>query len=358
MSAEVLSSWKEIAAYLRRGRRTVQRWERELGLPVRRPRGRERGTVFAWPREIDTWLQENPAPPAGNRRQNARVVRHTASIRPAASPRLLMSPELLDLISAHGSQSFAVFDREMRYIHASRRWISERGLEDIEITGLCHYDLFPEIPQRWRTEAVRCLAGETASSQEDSYLRADGRRTSLRWALYPWHEPDGEVGGLVLFVDRIDPLKRVTQALMESEERYRALLAAAEHGVLLIDSDAVILECNARATQILGFQARELVGASVLDPRWQILEENGEQFAAQDCPAVIALRSGQPQRGALMGVCRPDGGASWITVNCEPLFSPGNSTPYGVLVAFREFSAPWTRETAAQRSHLKRRELS
>ena len=55
-SADVLNSWKEIAAYLRRGVRTVQRWERELNLPVRRPRNRSRSAVIALCSDIDAWL--------------------------------------------------------------------------------------------------------------------------------------------------------------------------------------------------------------------------------------------------------------------------------------------------------------
>jgi hypothetical protein len=54
--ADVLNSWKEIAAYLRRGVRTVQRWERELNLPVRRPRNRSRSAVIALCSDIDAWL--------------------------------------------------------------------------------------------------------------------------------------------------------------------------------------------------------------------------------------------------------------------------------------------------------------
>ena len=58
--ATVLNSWKEIAAYLGRGVRTAQRWERELALPVRRPRGKDRSAVFAVPGEIDGWLAKCP----------------------------------------------------------------------------------------------------------------------------------------------------------------------------------------------------------------------------------------------------------------------------------------------------------
>ena len=54
--ADVLNSWKEIAAYLRRGVRTVQRWERDLNLPVRRPRNRSRSAVIALCSDIDSWL--------------------------------------------------------------------------------------------------------------------------------------------------------------------------------------------------------------------------------------------------------------------------------------------------------------
>ena len=54
--SEVLNSWKEIAVYLGRGVRTAQRWERELQLPVRRPRERSRSAVIAFRSELDRWL--------------------------------------------------------------------------------------------------------------------------------------------------------------------------------------------------------------------------------------------------------------------------------------------------------------
>src|SRR4051812_45550618 len=50
-----LDSWKEIAAYLGRGIRTVQRWEREEGLPVHRLVHADRGSVFADPTELNEW---------------------------------------------------------------------------------------------------------------------------------------------------------------------------------------------------------------------------------------------------------------------------------------------------------------
>jgi hypothetical protein len=53
----VLTSWKEIAQYVSKGVRTVQRWERELGFPVRRTKRGTKSIVLAIPGEIDVWVQ-------------------------------------------------------------------------------------------------------------------------------------------------------------------------------------------------------------------------------------------------------------------------------------------------------------
>jgi hypothetical protein len=56
----VLNSWKEIADYMGRGVRTIQRYERDLGLPVHRPAGKSRSAVIAFADEIDQWMRKGP----------------------------------------------------------------------------------------------------------------------------------------------------------------------------------------------------------------------------------------------------------------------------------------------------------
>jgi len=57
----LLNSWKEIAIYMGRSERTVQRWEKRFGLPVRRPAGRSRSAVIALPSEIQAWFRTVPS---------------------------------------------------------------------------------------------------------------------------------------------------------------------------------------------------------------------------------------------------------------------------------------------------------
>jgi hypothetical protein len=55
-----LAGWKEIAQYLGKGVRTVQRYEREMGLPVRRPAAKSRAAVVATRVELDAWVTASP----------------------------------------------------------------------------------------------------------------------------------------------------------------------------------------------------------------------------------------------------------------------------------------------------------
>jgi hypothetical protein len=71
--AKVLTSWKEIATYLCKGVRTVQRWEQTLGLPVQRPNGKPKGIVFAARDDLDKWLATNWA---------QRLIETTSSFKP------------------------------------------------------------------------------------------------------------------------------------------------------------------------------------------------------------------------------------------------------------------------------------
>jgi hypothetical protein len=53
----VLTCWKDIAQYVGKSVRTLQRWERESGFSVRRTKSREKGGILAIPREIDSWVK-------------------------------------------------------------------------------------------------------------------------------------------------------------------------------------------------------------------------------------------------------------------------------------------------------------
>src|SRR5262247_2728494 len=82
-----LDSWKEIAAYLGRGVTTVQRWEKEEGLPVHRLLHQSLSSVFAYTHELDAW----------------RECRKLS--KPAATTTAAPVPEVIELIPDVGSSA-------------------------------------------------------------------------------------------------------------------------------------------------------------------------------------------------------------------------------------------------------------
>jgi len=60
LAGEQLWSWKEIAAYLQKDIRTVQRWERLRGLPVHRLPGGHRRAIYSLKSELDKWARDTP----------------------------------------------------------------------------------------------------------------------------------------------------------------------------------------------------------------------------------------------------------------------------------------------------------
>ena len=55
----ILNGWKEIASYLGRGVRTVQRWEILYRMPVHRPAERDRSAIVAFSDELDAWVKQS-----------------------------------------------------------------------------------------------------------------------------------------------------------------------------------------------------------------------------------------------------------------------------------------------------------
>lgn len=121
----------------------------------------------------------------------------------------------------------AMFDREMRYIQASDRWCSDHGLAQSEIVGRSHYEIFPDVPERWKELLRRCLAGETFRSEEDLFERADGRRTWLRWEIRPWGRPNAPPAGVLIFSEDITGRKQAEETLRDQHERLQAIVATA-----------------------------------------------------------------------------------------------------------------------------------
>ncbi|MEW6208677.1 MAG: PAS domain S-box protein [Acidobacteriota bacterium] len=143
--------------------------------------------------------------------------------RKRAEAALRESETRLQLFIRHAPAALAMFDRDMRYLAVSRRWMADYGLGDEEITGRSHYDIFPEIPERWKEVHRRGMAGEIVRADEDRFDRTDGSSQWLRWEVRPWHTDSGEVGGIVIFTEDISSRKQAEEALRHQARQLASL---------------------------------------------------------------------------------------------------------------------------------------
>ncbi|MDR3578086.1 MAG: PAS domain S-box protein [Anaerolineaceae bacterium] len=129
------------------------------------------------------------------------------------------SRHTLQLFVENAPAAIAMFDLDMRYLAASRRYMLDYRLEAQDLTGHSHYEIFPEIPERWKEIHRRCLAGATEKCEEDSFPRQDGSLEWVRWEIRPWYSASGDIGGIVLFSEVTTEHKQTLEKLRQSESQ-------------------------------------------------------------------------------------------------------------------------------------------
>jgi PAS domain S-box-containing protein len=152
-----------------------------------------------------------------------------------------------------------MLDSEMRYLQVSDRWCADYSLRSDEMVGRSHYEVFPDIPERWKEIHRRCLAGETLRGDEDRWERASGETTWLHWEIRPWGERRGKPEGILVFTEDISERRRMEATLREGEATIRTLLETAAQAILAVDARGAVVLANRMAEQMFGYGRKELL---------------------------------------------------------------------------------------------------
>jgi PAS domain S-box-containing protein len=136
------------------------------------------------------------------------VAHEDITARIQAAELLAANETLLRQFIQHTPAAIAILDTQPRYIQASERWMQDYHLAGRDIIGKSHYEIFPDVPQRWKDIHQRVLAGAVERCDEDPFPRADGSTDWLQWETRPLRKAAGEIGGLIFFTQVITERKQ------------------------------------------------------------------------------------------------------------------------------------------------------
>jgi len=261
---------------------------------------------------------------------------HPGSVSPADAA-------LLREFVEHVPAAVAMFDRQMRYILVSRRWMEDYRLGKQEIIGRTHYEVFPEITERWKELHRRALAGEVVRCDEDRFERADGTVDWVRWEIRPWYTISGKVGGVTMFTEVITERKHVEDAIRASETRFRILSTSAPIGIFELDAEGRCQYVNTRWEAITGRTSEEGLGFG-----WHVtLHPEDRERVIQ--AAREAIRAGSTSEGEFR-VLRPDGSVRWVRVYVAPIVDGCVERPTGFVGTLDDITAEKEAEEKLQAS--------
>ncbi|MBE9202105.1 MULTISPECIES: diguanylate cyclase [unclassified Nodularia (in: cyanobacteria)] len=228
---------------------------------------------------------------------------------------------------------------ETQEVFFSRRWKGMLGFAEHEIGNtLSEWDqrvhsddkaqVYEEIEKYFRGETQQYVSEHRVKCKDGTY-----KWVLDRGKIFSRRDDSSPLRVLGTHTD-ITERKQMEEALRESEERYRSVITTMAEGIVLQQGDGRITACNDSAERILGLTADQMMGRTSIDPRWSAIHEDGTCFPGETHPAIVTLRTGQPQSNVVMGIYTSDGSLKWVSINSQPLFQADELTPYAVVTSF------------------------
>jgi PAS domain S-box-containing protein len=263
--------------------------------------------------------------------------------------------ELLEL-----GDAFCEVDHGWRLLAVNRNQERLFGRPRGETLGRVLWELWPEAANpgtRYWVELHRCMRERVAVQFQDFHAPLD------LWTgvtAYPV-----SAGGIAIFLRDITALKRAEESLrareLEASRRtaeVEAILGSVADGVLVYDREGRIVESNATADRILGYDARERalpIGERLASAGITWLREDGTPIAPDDMPVLRAARHGETHRARLLRMLRP-GREQWIALSAGPLVVGGAQV--GSVVTLSDLTERRRTEEALDASEQRFRMLS
>jgi two-component system cell cycle sensor histidine kinase/response regulator CckA len=240
-----------------------------------------------------------------------------------------------DLFEHHGAVQLLVDIETARIIDVNPAAVTFYGWPRDTMRAMYVTDLEAVALDHWRdTTSSLATAAGTGLRVHREHRVADGVLRQVEAFIGVVEIAQRRVLHIIIqdLTDRV----RVERQWRESEARFHTVIAGVQDGIVLHDETGAICACNPSAVRMLGLPGAPLPALEPVDPEWQAVHDDGSPWPPATHPGLIALRTGQRQPPALMGVPRGDGAFDWLTVTADPLVRAGEHRPYASVAVFAD----------------------
>ena len=195
------------------------------------------------------------------------------SVQKAAEEEVKYRENLMNYIIQNSNRGVAVHDKDLNYIYVSEKYKEMYRVGDQNIIGKHHYEVFPDLPQKWRDVHQRVLQGEICKGDKDEFIRADGSIDYTRWLCLPWYDKTGQIGGLIIYTEVINDLIETERELARTVEQLQLVMDNLPIGIAVnsVDPGVVFNYMNEKFPKIYLTTKEEL---AIADSFWDAVYED------------------------------------------------------------------------------------
>lgn len=245
--------------------------------------------------------------------------------RRAAEAAVRNQETILRAFVEHAPAAVIMFDTNMRYLVASKRWFADFGMTENDLRGKSNFNLLPHLGNEWRAIEQRCLAGAVEARERDLLSRGDGVFEWMRWEMRPWKQDNGSIGGLILFTEIITAKVRAEEAQRESEERFRRVFEEGPLGIALITRNLQLLRVNRALRIMFGYSDDEMAGKPLRD---FIHPDEVLRGLSSGSSSV----EGKPASTFTLRCLRKNGATMWVNLTMGVIHASDGQVAYGILM--------------------------